>query len=89
MRQPAPSITSTLLVILAHPLGKLLAYWLPITTHRLPRWHGGGVWSLNPGPWNIQEHALVYMMSNVATGAPYAIQATISIDINYGRHFGY
>ncbi|KAI0728567.1 OPT-domain-containing protein [Fomitopsis betulina] len=89
MRQPAPSITSTLLVILAHPLGKLLAYWLPITTHRLPRWLGGGEWSLNPGPWNIKEHALVYMMSNVATGAPYAIQATISIDINYGRHFGY
>ncbi|EPS99084.1 OPT oligopeptide transporter [Fomitopsis schrenkii] len=89
MRQPAPSITSTLLVILAHPLGKLFAYWLPITTHRLPRWLGGGEWSLNPGPWNIKEHALVYMMSNVATGAPYAIQATISIDINYGLDFGY
>ena len=31
----------------------------------------------------------MYMMSNVATGAPYAIQATISIDINYGLNFGY
>ncbi|KAF8911642.1 oligopeptide transporter [Gymnopilus junonius] len=31
--------------------------------------------SLNPGPWNIKEHVLVYIMANVATGNPYALNA--------------
>ncbi|KZT06325.1 OPT oligopeptide transporter [Laetiporus sulphureus 93-53] len=89
MRQPAPSISTTLVVIVAHPIGKFLAFWLPITTYRLPRWLGGHEFSLNPGPWNIKEHALVFMMANVASGPPYAIQATISIDVSYGENLGY
>ncbi|CCM01622.1 uncharacterized protein FIBRA_03683 [Fibroporia radiculosa] len=89
VRQPAPSITATLLVLICHPVGKLLADWLPIQTYRLPRWLGGGEVSLNPGPWNIKEHALVYMMANVATGPPFAIQATISFQINYNVNYGY
>lgn len=89
MRQPAPTISTTLIVLACHPLGKFLAYWLPIRTYRLPRWLGGYEFSLNPGPWNIKEHALVYMMANVATTPPYAIQATIAIDVNYGLKLGY
>lgn len=89
MRQPAPAFTASFLVLVSHPLGKLLAHILPISTYHLPRFLGGSPFSLNPGPWNIKEHALVYMMANVATSTPYAIQATISINVSYGLHYGY
>lgn len=33
--------------------------------------------SLNPGPWNIKEHVLVYVMANVAVNNPYALNAIV------------
>ncbi|GBE78395.1 Glutathione transporter 1 [Sparassis crispa] len=89
MRAPSPSLTPSLVVLVTHPLGKLCAYLLPITTYRLPRFLGRLEFSLNPGPWNIKEHALVYMMANVAIGAPYSILATIVSDQDYGRRLDY
>jgi OPT oligopeptide transporter protein len=53
--------------LLSYPTGKLAAYVLPIVTYRvrLPRFLGGPIeFSLNPGPWNIKEHVLVFIMSN-------------------------
>jgi OPT family oligopeptide transporter len=69
----------------AYPFGKLLAYILPITSYRLPRWLGGGEFSFNPGPWNIKEHAAVYMMANIAAGAPYAINAIVVAELDYKK----
>ncbi|KAH9949501.1 oligopeptide transporter [Amylocystis lapponica] len=89
MRQPAPTITPSLVLLISHPLGKFLAYALPITTYQLPRLLGGTEFSLNPGPWNIKEHALIYMMANVALGTPYAIQATITANADYSYKLGY
>ena len=40
--------------------------------------------SLNPGPWNIKEHALVYMMAHVAVGSPYPMNAIVTSQIYYG-----
>ncbi|OCH90572.1 oligopeptide transporter [Obba rivulosa] len=88
-RQPAPSIMSTLLLLASHPIGKLFAYWLPITTYRLPRVLGGGEFSLNPGPWNIKEHTLVVMMANVAIGTPYSINIIVVAETNYGIRLGF
>lgn len=93
-RQPAPSIVSNVLLLICHPLGKLLALSLPIRTYRLPRWLapiglGGYEFSLNPGPWNIKEHALVYIMANVSIGVPAALNAVVVAEINYGVKLGY
>ena len=88
-RQPAPVIQTNVINLIAYPLGKLLAYSLPIKTYRLPRWLGGLEFSLNPGPWNIKEHALVYMMANVAANAPYAINAVVVAEIDYGERMSY
>jgi len=33
---------------------------------------------LNPGLWNIQKHVLVYIMANVVTGPPYALNAIVA-----------
>lgn len=76
-RQPAPSVVALVLLLLSYPCGKLCAFALPITTYRLPRWLGGADFSLNPGPWNIKEHVLVYIMANVAVGSPYALNAIV------------
>lgn len=53
--------------LLSYPAGKFAAYMLPIATYRIPfpaRLGGPLHLSLNPGPWNIKEHVLVYIMSN-------------------------
>ena len=88
-RQPAPTVQTNVINLLAYPLGKLMAFSLPIATWRLPRWMGGNEISLNPGPWNIKEHALVFMMANVASMAPYAINAVVVAEIDYGKNLSY
>ncbi|KIK61243.1 hypothetical protein GYMLUDRAFT_43305 [Collybiopsis luxurians FD-317 M1] len=45
--------------------------------------------SLNPGPWNIKEHALVFIMANVAISSPYAINAIVVSEIYYEQIWGY
>jgi len=45
--------------------------------------------SLNPGPWNIKEHVLVYIMANVAIGNPYALNAVVVSEMYYGIKLGY
>ncbi|KAF5380630.1 hypothetical protein D9615_004759 [Tricholomella constricta] len=45
--------------------------------------------SLNPGPWNIKEHVLVFIMANVAVGNPYALNAVVVSEVYYELHLGY
>ena len=88
-RSPAPSIWPIVLLLVSHPIGKLFAFSLPITVYRLPRALGGGEFSFNPGPWNIKEHVLVFIMANVAVGAPYALNAVVVAEVFYGIHLGF
>ena len=132
-RQPAPSIISLVLLLIAYPIGRFFAFCLPITTYRIPLPHlprfivpslshtppptasvhshshtqsvstagdepqSEGSWlrkklhytlsrwsqprslsfSLNPGPWSIKEHALVFIMSNVSISSPYALNVIV------------
>src|ERR1700730_17156729 len=88
-RQPAPLIIPAVLLLVAHPLGKFLSYSLPITLYRLPRILGGAQFSLNPGPWNIKEHVLVFMMTIVTILPPYALNAIVVAEYYYGLHLGF
>ncbi|KAF9029353.1 OPT-domain-containing protein [Hymenopellis radicata] len=45
--------------------------------------------SLNPGPWNIKEHVLVFIMANVAVGNPYALYAIVVSEVYYKLEMGY
>ncbi|KIY53033.1 OPT superfamily oligopeptide transporter [Fistulina hepatica ATCC 64428] len=45
--------------------------------------------SLNPGPWNIKEHVLVYIMSNVSISTPYALNAIVVSEVYYDIQLGY
>ena len=45
--------------------------------------------SLNPGPWNIKEHVLVYIMANVAVGNPYVLNAIVVAEVFYDIRHGF
>jgi hypothetical protein len=65
-----------------------MAWILPIRTRHMPRWLGGASWSLNPGPFNIKEHALICIMANVSVVPAYSLYVTVSSDLWYGRPLG-
>ncbi|KAH9963637.1 oligopeptide transporter [Russula dissimulans] len=88
-RQPAPLVVPVVVLLIAHPLGKFLAYSLPITIHRLPRILGAVQFSLNPGPWNIKEHVLVFIMTNVSIGPAYALNAIVVAVFYYKLRLGF
>lgn len=60
----------------AYIMGKLMEYVLPIRLWFIPEvipWIGGSVFTLNPGPFSIKEHTLIYIMSNCPISAPYGL----------------
>jgi len=88
-RSPAPIVVPIVLLLVAHPFGKFLYYSLPITVYRLPRVLGGAQFSLNPGPWNIKEHVLVFIMTNVSVGPAYALNAVVVAEFYYELRLGF
>ena len=65
------------------PFSHIVQFLLPLTCPRDIEF------SLNPGPWNIKEHVLVYIMANVAVGNPYALNAIVVSEVYYHIVFGY
>lgn len=89
LRNPSITITSIVAQLISFPLGIGLALCLPkkqFTTF-------GYKWSLNPGPFNIKEHALITIMSNVTFGngvaySTYGLEALLGFyKINMGWGF--
>ena len=87
-RYPAPSIMPSIVLLIAYPLGKTLSYILPTRNWVLPQILGGGKFTLNPGPFNVKEHVLIYMMANVALIPVYVIHPIVVAKLYYGLHFG-
>lgn len=102
-RYPGPTIGSMVLLLIAHPCGKFLAYSMPINTYtvRFPMWMSKVVFwredrslpleyeiNLNPGPFNIKEHALIFIMTNVSVYPAYALNAIVVADVYYGIRRG-
>lgn len=80
LRYPAPTFTSTIVLLVAYPIGKLLAATMPIRVWTLPRWLGGAEFSLNPGIYNIKEHALTSIMASIAVFTAYSFNVIIVQD---------
>ncbi|KAI9208542.1 OPT oligopeptide transporter protein-domain-containing protein [Polychytrium aggregatum] len=70
-RTNAFSIPAYVPVIISYPLGNLFAKILPDVRFKL----FGVENSLNPGPFSVKEHVLIYIMSNA--GTPYGIDNVI------------
>lgn len=81
----SPSFTLTTFVtsILAWPLGRFWAAYFP-------NWKIFGL-ELNPGPFNIKEHAIITIMANVSFGggAAYATDILLAQNRFYGQDFGW
>lgn len=87
-RYPSPYLMPVVILLLAHPLGKACAQFLPIRTWQLPKWLGAGRFTLNPGPFNVKEHVLIYMMANVGVAPGYAMNCIVVSEQYYGLDFG-
>ncbi|KZT40466.1 OPT superfamily oligopeptide transporter [Sistotremastrum suecicum HHB10207 ss-3] len=87
-RYPAPDIPSLVVLLISYPLGKLCAFSLPVRTFRFPFASDFEI-SLNPGPWNIKEHVLVFIMANVAVSTPYAMNAIVVSELFYQYRLNY
>jgi hypothetical protein len=92
VRYPAPLITPLTLQILSYPIGKALARILPMATHKTPAFlralGAPAEWSLNPGPFNIKEHAIIYIMVSISIAPSYALSFTFTLDKFYGLQKG-
>ena len=87
-RYPAPWLLPSVILLIAYPFGKALALLLPIRTWVLPRILGGGTFTLNPGPFNVKEHVLIFMMANVGAAPAYVMNAIVVADKYYSLNFG-
>lgn len=83
LRYPAVHIVSLVAELLAFPMGVFLAHALPIYTLNLGKL---GKWNINPDRhFNIKEHALITIMSNVSIG--FASGADASNIVQAGKKF--
>ncbi|KAG9049545.1 hypothetical protein FS842_011518 [Serendipita sp. 407] len=87
-RSPYRLIVSYAVLLIAFPIGRFMAYILPIRQWKLPRWIGGGSFSLNPGPFNIKEHVCIYMMANAAVFPTYAMNTIVTTEHYYNLRWG-
>lgn len=81
------AFADTLSRIVVYPFGRLLAAIMPINTWTLPRFLGGRSFSLNPGPFNVKEHALIVIMANVGVSQAYGLHLIAAGQLFYGRSF--
>jgi hypothetical protein len=79
--------------MLAYPLGRFLAKVAPVAVHQLPTWLpgrlSGATWTMNDGPFNVKEHALIVIIANVAVSQAYGLHSIVVGELYYGRSFGY
>ena len=71
MRSPAITIPAVVVILLTYPVGCLWAKVMP--SHVFKTF--GVSWSLNPGPFNVKEHAVITLMAKVTADYPYSTNA--------------
>ncbi|KAB1215078.1 Oligopeptide transporter 5 [Morella rubra] len=82
-RQNQLYISSVSAQIIALPVGRLMAAWLPSKSIRVPftKWS----FSLNPGPFNLKEHVLITIFASSGAGGVYAVYILTSVKAFYRR----
>jgi OPT family oligopeptide transporter len=84
LRQPSISIGPLIAQIVAWPMGHGWAKFVPereFTTF-------GTTWTLNPGPFNVKEHAIIVVMASVSFSVAYATDIILAQVIFYKQDFG-
>ncbi|XP_058068216.1 oligopeptide transporter 5-like [Magnolia sinica] len=80
-RQNRIFVSDLVAQILLLPVGKLMARTMPTNSIRVP----GTIWtfSLNPGPFNIKEHALTAILASAGASSPYAVEIVSQSKVFY------
>lgn len=86
LRFPAPTVTPVLVTILAYPLGKFMAAVLPTREYYLPKVFGGYSFSLNPGAFNIKEHAVISALVSISIKPSYIITFLVANQTNFSQN---
>ncbi|KAG5996715.1 hypothetical protein E4U43_002816, partial [Claviceps pusilla] len=84
LRQPSISIGPLVAQIIAWPMGHAWARLMPSRTFTT----FGLRWSLNPGPFNIKEHAIIGVMASVSFSVAYSTDIILAQLIFYKQNFG-
>ncbi|KAG8893254.1 hypothetical protein FRC00_010778, partial [Tulasnella sp. 408] len=77
--------------LLAYLVGKAMEHFMPIRVWTVPSWlplFGGQAFSMNPGPFNIKEHGLIFMMSNSSVNTPMGFDMVLTARKYYGLQLG-
>ncbi|KAK7932488.1 OPT family small oligopeptide transporter [Apiospora marii] len=89
MRSPAISFPALVILLLVYPVGCIWAKVMPTRVFNT----FGLRWTLNTGPFNIKEHVVIVLMSNVCISYAYSTDALLALqgkpfyDINLGWGF--
>ncbi|KAH6610737.1 hypothetical protein Trco_000757 [Trichoderma cornu-damae] len=84
LRQPTISIGSLVAQIIAWPIGHGWARFVPereLNTLGLK-------WKLNPGPFNMKEHAIIGVMASVSFSVAYSTDIILAQMVYYKQNFG-
>ncbi|KAG9505442.1 hypothetical protein J7337_002412 [Fusarium musae] len=84
LRQPSISIGPLIAQIVAWPMGH---GWAKIVTNREFTTFGI-TWTLNPGPFNVKEHAIIVVMASVSFSVAYATDIILAQVVFYKQDFG-
>ncbi|KAJ5887188.1 Sexual differentiation process protein isp4 [Penicillium tannophilum] len=85
LRAPSISIPVYIAQLLAYPIGKACAKWVPSK-----EFHFFGIkCNLNPGAFSKKEHCLIVIMANTSFGTAYATDIILAQRVFYGQRFGW
>ncbi|KXS16813.1 OPT superfamily oligopeptide transporter [Gonapodya prolifera JEL478] len=84
-RDEPVTIGSIVVTLLSYFMGKGMEILLPDWRFN---WPWVGEWSLNPGPYNMKEHALVTIFANAGYQSAYAADILVTQRLFYGQNFG-
>ncbi|KAL2128596.1 hypothetical protein VTI74DRAFT_8947 [Chaetomium olivicolor] len=103
LRSPSISLGALIAQVIAWPLGRGWARFVPDKDITLPtgdvlgwmglgkkRGRGKGVRvRLNPGPFNVKEHAIIVVMASVSFSVAYATDIILAQKVFYKQDFGF
>jgi hypothetical protein len=84
LRQPSITIGPLVAQVIAYPIGHAWARIMPERTFNTL----GLSWSLNPGPFNMKEHAIITIMSSVSFSVAYSTDIILAQLVFYKQDFG-
>ncbi|KAM3547522.1 hypothetical protein MY1884_009532 [Beauveria asiatica] len=83
LRRTPISINSTVVQLVAYPIGYFWARVVPVKSFRL----FGLSFELNPGPFNVKEHTIITTMTAAGSAISYAFDILLAQEVFYKQNF--